>query len=143
MLVPLYPLLCIFFISQNSMNLWLLFVFSFLIGHAAPKSVDVTRMPSFNFATLPLWMFNSSLQFLRRKLNAHCVWRQSIIPRLCRAFTHSASSVLTNTHIFQEDSYQRQSNVRFVRHLFKFPKATRSRTCPHIIISTDWWMFSL
>ena len=30
-----------------------------------------------------------------------------------------------------------------VRHLFKFLKATRSRTCPHLIISTDWWMFSL
>ena len=89
------------------------------------------------------WMFNSSLQFLKRKLNAHCVWRQSIIPRLCHVFTHSASSVLTNTQILQEDSYKRQSNVRFVRHLFKSPKATRSRTCPHLIISTDWWMFSL
>ena len=43
----------------------------------------------------------------------------------------------------QEDSFKRQSNVRFVRHLFKSPKATRSRTCPHLIISTDWWMFSL
>ena len=89
------------------------------------------------------WMFNSSLQFLRRKLNAHCVWGQSIIPRLCHVFTHSASSVLTNMQILQEDSYKRQSNVRFVRHLFKSPKATRSRTCPHLIISTDWWMFSL
>ena len=88
-------------------------------------------------------MFNSSLQFLWRKLNAHCVWGQSIIPRLCHVFTHSASSVLTNMQILQEDSYKRQSNVRFVRHLFKSPKATRSRTCPHLIISTDWWMFSL
>ena len=89
------------------------------------------------------WMFNSFLQFLRRKLNAHCVWTQSIIPRLCHVFTHSASSVLTNTQILQEDSYKRQSNVRFVRHLFKFLKETRSRICLHLIISTDWWMFSL
>ena len=89
------------------------------------------------------WMFNSSLQFLRRKLNAHCVWGQSIIPRLCHVFTHSASSVLTNTQILQENSYKRQSNARFVRHLSKFLKETRSRICLHLIISTDWWMFSL
>ena len=89
------------------------------------------------------WMFNSSLQFLRRKLNAHCVWRQSIIPRLCHAFTHSASSVLTNKQILQEETFKRQSNVRFVRQLFKFLKETRSRICLHLIISTDWWMFSL
>ena len=43
----------------------------------------------------------------------------------------------------QEDSFKRQSSVQFVRHLFKSPKATRSRDCPHLIISTDWWMFSL
>ena len=85
------------------------------------------------------WMLNSSLQFLRKKLNAHCVWTQSIIPRLCHVCTHSASSVLTNTQILQEDSYKRQSNVRFVRHLFKFLKETRSRICLHLIISTDWW----
>ena len=39
------------------------------------------------------WMFNSSLQFLKRKLNAHFVWTQSIIPRPCHVFTYSASSV--------------------------------------------------
>jgi len=89
------------------------------------------------------WMFNSSLQILRRKLNAHCVWKQSIIQRLCHVFTLSASSVLTNTQILQEDSCKRQSNARFVRHLFKFLKETRSRICLHLIISTDWWMFSL
>ena len=43
----------------------------------------------------------------------------------------------------EEGSCKRRSNVRFVRHLFKSPKATRSRTCPHLIISTDWWMFWL
>ena len=42
-----------------------------------------------------------------------------------------------------EGSCKRRSNVRFVRHLFKSPKATLSRTCPHLIISTDWWMFWL
>ena len=89
------------------------------------------------------WMFNSSLQFLRRKLNAHCVWTQSIIPRLCHVFTHFVSSVSINMQASQEDSYKRQSNVRFVRHLLKSPKETRSRICPHLIISTDWWMFSL
>ena len=90
-----------------------------------------------------LWMFNSFLQFLRRKLNAHCVWRQSIIRRLCRVFTHSALSVSTNMQASPEGSCRRRSNVRFVRHVFKSPKATRSRTCPHLIISTDWWMFWL
>ena len=89
------------------------------------------------------WMFNSSLQFLRRKLNAHCVWTPSIIPRLCHVFTLSVLSVLTNTQILQEDGYKRQSNVRFARHLSKFLKETRSRICLHLIISTDWWIFSL
>ena len=89
------------------------------------------------------WMFNSSLQFLRRKLNAHCVWTQSIIPRPCHVFTHFASSVSINMQASQEDNYKRQSNVRFVRHLLKSPKETRSRICLHLIISTDWWMFSL
>ena len=102
---------------------------------------DITE-PSLAALDSP-WMFNSSLQFLRRKLNAHCVWTQSIIPRLCHVFTHSASSVLTNTQILQEDSYKRQSNVRFVRHHFKFLKETRSRICLHLIIWTDWWIFSL
>ena len=57
-------------------------------------------------SSLP-WMFNSSLQFLKRKLNAHCVWRQSIIPRLCHVFTHSASNVLTNSQILQEETFKR------------------------------------
>ena len=89
------------------------------------------------------WMFSSSLQFLRRKLNAHCVWTQWINPRLCHVFTHFASNVSINMQASQEDNYKRQSNVRFVRHLLKSPKATRSRICLHLIISTDWWMFSL
>ena len=78
----------------------------------------ITR--SYRFAALDSpWTFNSSLQFLRRKLNAHCVWTQSINPRLCHVFTHFVSSVSINMQASQEDNYQRQSNVRFVRHLLK------------------------
>ena len=61
-----------------------------------------------------------------------------ILPRV-----YSASSVLTNTQILQEETFKRQSNARFVRHLFKFLKETRSRICLHLIISTYWWMFWL
>ena len=89
------------------------------------------------------WMFNSSLQFLRRKLNAHCVWTQSINPRLCHVFTHFASSVSINMQASQEDNYKRQSNVRFVRHLLKSQKETRSRICLHLIISTPLQNYKL
>ena len=117
--------------EEKKKNAW-----SQVTTKAAPKSQDIKPSST-------LWMFNNFSRILRKKLNAHCVWRQSIIARLCHVFTHSASSALTNTQILREDNYKRQSNVRFVRHLFKFLKATRSRICLHLIISTDWWMFSL
>ena len=89
------------------------------------------------------WMYNNSSEIFRKKQSVRCVWRQLTIPRLYLVFTHSASSVSINMQASPEGSCKRQSNVRFVRHLFKSPKATRSRTCPHLIISTDWWMFWL
>ena len=89
------------------------------------------------------WMCDNSSEIFRKKQSVRCVQRQSTILRLCHVFTHFASSVSTNTQTSQEDSYKRQSNVPFVRHLFKSPKETHSKTCPHLIISIDWWMFSL
>ena len=86
------------------------------------------------------WMCNNSSEIFRKKQSVRCVQRQLTIPRLSHVFTHSALSVSTNMQGSPESSCKRRSNVLFVRHLFKSPKATRSRICPLLIISTNWWM---
>ena len=76
------------------------------------------------------WMFNSFLQFLRRKLNAHCVWRQSIISRLCRVFTHSASSVLTKHANFARRQLQATIKCPVCQTSFQIPEGDSFKNLP-------------